>query len=272
VRRFRIESGRFFDADDDRTARRVAVLGARVADALFDEDPVGRPIRIRGIPFEVIGVLGRKGFVAGGDEDNQVVVPIRTALRRLFNATWLNAIFVSVDDSRGTADAERAINAVLRERHRVGPDEQPDFEVQNAATFLDLQRQTAATLRKLTSGIAGTALVIGGAGILALMLLSVKERTGEIGLRMAVGAQPRDVLIQFLIEATLLATAGWTGGMVLGGAGGTVVALSTTWKIGVPWEALLVSLGMALGMGLGFGAFPARRASLIPPIEALRTE
>lgn len=194
------------------------------------------------------------------------MVPIRTALHRLFNATWLNTIFVSVDDSRGMADAEQEIGAVLRERHRVGPEEQPDFEVQNATTFLALRHETAATLRRLTTGVAAVALIVGGTGIMALMLLSVRERTGEIGLRMAVGAQPRDILVQFLFEATLLTRGGWTGGIVLGSAGAAVVALSATWKIGVPWERLLVSLGMAMTIGVGFRAFPARRASLIPPI------
>jgi putative ABC transport system permease protein len=272
VRRFQIERGRFFDAEDDRQARRVAVLGARVAGALFDGNPLGQPIRIRGIPFDVIGVLAPKGAVTGGDEDNQVMVPIRTALRRLFNATWLNTIFVSVNDSRSMADAEREISAALRDRHRVGPEEQPDFEVQNATSFLALQQETAGTLRRLTTGIAAVALIVGGTGILALMLLSVRERTAEIGLRMAVGARPRDILVQFLFEATLLALGGWTAGIVLGGAGATVVALSTTWTIDVPWDALLVSLAMAMTIGLGFGAFPARRASLIPPMQALRTE
>jgi putative ABC transport system permease protein len=272
VRRFQIASGRFFDAEDDRTARRVAVLGARVADALFNENPLGQPIRVRGIPFEVIGVLAPKGAVAGADEDNQILVPIRTALRRVFNVTSLNTIFVTVNDSRGMADAEREISAVLRERHRVAPDEQPDFEVQNATTFLTLQQETAQALRRLTTGVAAIALAVGGTGILALMLLSVRERTGEIGLRMAVGAQPRDILVQFLFEATLLAMGGWTGGILVGMAGATAVALSTTWTIGVPWEALLVSVGMAMTIGLGFGAFPALRASLIPPIQALRTE
>jgi putative ABC transport system permease protein len=272
VRRFQMQSGRFFDADDDRDARRVAVLGARVAAALFDENPVGESIRIRGIPFEVIGALAPKGVVAGGDEDNQIVVPIRTALRRLFNATWLTSIFVNVTDSRAMPDAESEISGILRARHRVGPDEQPDFEVQNAATFLALQQETVETLGRLTTGVGAIAVAVGGTGILALMLLSVKERTSEIGLRMAVGARPRDILIQFLFEATLLALGGWTGGIVVGVGGATVVALSTTWQIGVPWEAFLVSLGMATIIGLGFGAFPARRASLIPPIRALRRE
>src|SRR5262249_6716213 len=218
------------------------------------------------------GVLAPKGVVAGGDEDNQIVVPIRTALRRVFNAAWLTAVFVSVADSSGLRDAEREISATLRARHRVAPDEQPDFEIQNAATFLALQRQTVGTLRQLTTGVAAVAVIVGGTGILALMLLSVKERTGEIGLRMAVGARPRDVLIQFLFEATLLALAGWTGGIIVGAAGAMIVALSAAWPMAVPWEALLVSLGMAMAIGLGFGAFPARRASRVPPMHALRAE
>jgi putative ABC transport system permease protein len=273
VRRFRVRGGRFFDADDDRAARRVAVLGARVATALFgDETPVGRSIRVRGIPFEVIGSLAPKGALAGGDEDNQIVVPIRTARRRVFNATWLTSIFVSVDDSRSMPQVERDIGQVLRVRHEVEPDERPDFDVQNAATFLALQQQTVRTLGWLTAAVGAIAVAVGGTGILALMLMSVRERTGEIGLRMAIGAQPRDILMQFLFEATLLALGGWTGGVVLGVAGSAVVALSTAWKIAVPWEALLVSLGMAMTIGLGFGTFPAQKASLIPPIQALRRE
>jgi putative ABC transport system permease protein len=271
VRRFQVEAGRFFDADDDRDSRRVAVLGARVAKSLFDGDAIGQPIRIRNIPFDVIGVLAPKGVVAGGDEDNQIVIPIRTALRRVFNVTSLNTVFVSVRDSRVMADAEREINAVLRARHRLDADERSDFEVQNAATFLALQQQTVETLRLLTVGVAGVAVVIGGSGILALMLLSVRERTSEIGLRMAVGAKPRDVLVQFLFEAIVLAFGGWASGIALGAAGAGIVALGTAWKVAIPWESLLVSLAMAGSIGLGFGAFPARRASLIPPIRALQT-
>ena len=272
VRRFQVQSGRFFDADDDRLARRVAVVGARVASALFGGNAVGQAIRIRGIPFQVIGVLAPKGVVAGGDEDNQMLVPVRTALRRVFNATWLNTIFVSVSDSREMEDAQREIRGLLADRHRIGPDEQPDFEVQNMTSFLSLQQQTTETLRRLTTGVAAVALVIGGTGILALMLMSVKERTDEIGLRVAVGAQPKDIFVQFLFEAVLLAIGGWTTGIVVGVAGAIVVAVSTTWKIDVPWEALLMSLGAAVTIGVGFGAFPARKASLMPPIQALRME
>src|SRR5262249_29718444 len=157
-------------------------LGARVAAALFDGEPVGQPLRIRGIPFEVIGRMAPKGVVAGGDEYNQSIVPIRTALRRLFNATWLPSIFVSLTDSRAVPEAERPIGLILRAQHRVAADAQPDFDVQHAASFLALRQQTVATLGRLTAAIGALAVIVGGTGILALMLLSVKERAGEIGL------------------------------------------------------------------------------------------
>lgn len=271
VRRFEIRSGRFFDVDDDRTARRVVVLGARVADALFDQDPVGRQIRIRRVPFDVIGVLAPKGALADGDEDNQVLVPIRTALRRVLNTTWLNAVFVRVRDARATADAQTEIAAVLRRRHRAARDGEPDFEIQDAARFVAMQGQVAGSLGRLTTGLAAIALLVGGTGIMALMLLSVKERTGEIGLRMAVGARPRDVLMQFLLEATLLALGGWTVGILLGAAGAAAVAAGTQWPVAAPVQAILASLAMAVTIGLGFGAVPARKAAMIPPIGALRT-
>jgi putative ABC transport system permease protein len=272
VRRFAVESGRFFDPDDDRNARRVAVLGARVADALFDGHPVGRQIRIERIPFEVIGVLAPKGVLADGDEDNQVLVPIRTALRRVFNTNWLNVVFVSARDPGSTAVAEAGIGAVLRQRHRAARDGEPDFEIQNADKFFALQQQAAGILGQFATGLAATAVVVGGTGIVGLMLLSVKERTGEIGLRIAVGARPRDILIQFLMEATILALGGWAAGTVVGAAGATVVRLSTAWPVATPVQAVLASLGMALALGLGFGVVPARRASRTPPIQALRRE
>lgn len=272
VRGFEVRRGRFFDEDDDRLARRVAVLGARVADALLDPDAAGGTIRIRGIPFDVVGVLAPKGALAGGDEDNQIVIPLKTALRRVFNVTWLTTMFVRVRDARAMGEVEREIRTLLRGRHRLAPDDPSDFEVQNATGFLLLQQDAARTLTRITGGVAAIALVVGGIGILVLMLLSIRERTSEIGLRMAVGARPRDILVQFLFEATLLALAGWAGGILLGAIGASVVALGTSWKVGMPWEALLASVAMATLIGLGFGALPARRASLIPPIQALRAE
>jgi putative ABC transport system permease protein len=273
VRRFQIQRGRFFDADDNREARRVVVLGARVAESLFDDDPVGEQVRIRRVPFDVIGVLAPKGALADGDEDNQVLVPVRTALRRVVNSTWLSSVFVSVrgNDPQSFTDAESEIGALLRQRHRVGSDGPPDFEVQNAARFLTMQRQTADTLGNMTAGLGGIALVVGGTGIMALMLLSVNERTSEIGLRLAVGATSRDILVQFLLESTILALGGWTAGILIGATGATIVAVITRWPIGVPMQSIVVSLGMAVTIGLGFGAIPARRAATIAPMRALLT-
>ena len=271
VRSFRLRAGRFLTDDDDRVAARVVVLGARVADALFpDDDPIGQQIRIGNVPFDVIGVLAGKGVQADGDEDNQAVVPIRTALRRVFNTTALSTIYVSVNDQRAMTDAETQIGSVLRIDHRADQDGRADdFEIQNAARMFALQQQAADSFRLLTTGLGALALVVGGTGILALMLMSVKERTGEIGLRMAVGAKPNDILLQFLFEATLLAMAGWVLGIGISMLGGVAVAFATTWAVDVPIAAVLSSFGMALAIGLGFGAFPARKASLVPPIDAL---
>jgi putative ABC transport system permease protein len=275
VRRFRVRSGRFFDTEDERTARRVAVLGARIEERLFPgEDPVGHSIRIRGVPFEIIGVFEAKGVQAdGSDEDNQVVIPLRTALRRVFNTTWISTVFVSVRDPARMEDAEAEIAALLRERHQLERTGKPDdFAVQNKTRFLAAQQETIGSLTLLTTGLAALALLVGGTGILALMLLSVKERTGEIGLRRAVGARPRDILVQFLAEAAVLALGGWLAGVACGALGAGAFAFGTEWKVAVPVEALLASLVMASVTGLGFGAFPARKASLLPPIQALSSE
>jgi putative ABC transport system permease protein len=279
VRRFRLRAGRFFDAEDEDDARRVAVLGARVAERLFGDEPaaalLGQDLRLRSIPFEIVGVLEAKGVLAdGSDEDNMIVIPIRTALRRVFNVPYLSTVFVTVRDVRdggmpGQMDAAQAeIGALLRDRHRLAD----DFAIQDKAKLLASQKEAAATLTLFTAGLSGLALLVGGTGILALMLLSVKERTGEIGLRLAVGARPRDILVQFLAEATALALGGWLAGVAVAALGTGGLALGTSWKVAVPVGALLASLAMALITGLGFGAVPARRASLLPPIRALGTE
>jgi putative ABC transport system permease protein len=281
VRRFRLGAGRFFDAEDEAGARRVAVLGARVAERLFGDEAaaalIGRGLRLRGIPFEIIGVLEAKGVLAdGSDEDNTIVIPIRTALRRVFNVAYLSTVFVTVHepDGRGRMDeAQAEIGALLRQRHRLrGDTPADDFAVQDKAKLLASQRETVGTLTLFIAGLSALALLVGGTGILALMLLSVKERTGEIGLRLAVGARPRDVLVQFLAEATALALGGWLAGVALAALGTVGLALGTSWKVALPAGALLASLAMALITGLGFGAVPARRASRLPPIRALGTE
>jgi putative ABC transport system permease protein len=269
VRRFHLRSGRFFDEDDDRAARRVVVLGARVADQLADPDIVGKQVRIRGIPFDVIGVLAPKGVLADGDEDDQVVVPTRTALRRLLNVTWLSAVYVSASDPGAVGPTESAIGGLLAQRHPPRQTLQGSFEIQDASRFFTLQRRTTAALASLTTVLAGVALGVGGTGIMALMLLSVRERTSEIGLRVAVGATPRDIVVQFLLESLILALSGWTVGAALGGAGALAIKFGVGWPVVLPMSALVSSFGVGLVIGLGFGAIPARRASLVQPARAL---
>jgi putative ABC transport system permease protein len=251
----------------------VAVLGSRIARALCpDEDAVGRAIRLRGLPFEVIGVLEPKGIQAdGSDQDGNVFIPIRTALRRVFNTTWLSAVFVSVDERPRMDATAAAVRAVLRERHRLPPGAADDFQVQDQVRLLAMQQAAVQSLTWLTAGLAAVSLLVGGAGIFALMFLSVKERTAEIGLRMAVGARPRDVLLQFLGEAAVLAVGGWLVGALAAVLGGLGVALGTEWKVAFPAGAAAASLAMALVTGLGFGALPAGKAARLPPIRALGT-
>ena len=275
VCRFRIGYGRFLDDDDNRRAQRVAVLGARVEQELFPgQKATGKDIRIRGVPFEVIGVLKPKGIQAdGSDQDNQVIIPIRTALRRVFNLTWLNPIFVSVRDPVEMDSAESGIAQLLRYRHRLNSGNKPDdFSIQNKTRALAAQRQLADSLTTLGVGLAGVSLIVGGIGILALMSMSVKERTGEIGLRMAVGARPADILVQFLVEALLLALAGWLAGGVAGISAASAIALAAKWKIAISPSILLLSLGTVLTAAVGFGGYPARKAALIAPISALQVE
>jgi putative ABC transport system permease protein len=273
LRNLRVARGRFFDEDDDAASRRVVVLGSRVASALFPgEDPLGREVRLRGVPFEVIGVLEAKGIQAdGSDQDGNVFIPIRTALRRVFNTTWLSAVFVSVGDRRRMGDAQAQVASLLRERHRRPPGAPDDFQVQDQVRLLALQESAVRSLTWLTAGLAGVALLVGGAGIVALMYLSVKERTAEIGLRMAVGARPRDVLLQFLGEATLLAVGGWLLGVAAAALGAVALAATTEWRVAFPTAAAAASFMMALCIGLGFGALPARKAARLPPVRALAT-
>jgi putative ABC transport system permease protein len=272
IRRFRIAEGRFFDTDDNHAARRVAVLGARVIEKVFGDRPaVGQEIRVRGVPFAIIGALEGKGTTAdGADQDNQVLVPMETAARRIFNSTWLTAVYVSVTAPERMDEAELEIERLLRARHQRGLDSKADdFSIQNTAKTRSVQQEMTQSLSRFSAGLAGIALLVGGVGILALMLLSVRERASEIGLRMAVGARPRDILIQFLAEATALSLGGWIGGMAVGGAAALAVARFTTWTVGVPVPAVLASFATAVIIGLGFGVVPARNAARIPPIEAL---
>lgn len=275
VGNFSIRLGRFLTNDDDENSLRVAVLGARINQLLFGgQNSIGRHIMIGDVPFEVIGVLNAKGVLAdGSDEDDRIVIPIRTALRRVFNIAWLNPIFVSVDNASNMDETQTQITELLRVRHRLKElDEPDDFSIQDKTKVLATQRNLAEMLTLLATGLAMASLVVGGLGVLALMLMSVKERTTEIGLRIAVGARSRDILVQFLLESTGLSAGGWLIGAVLGIVAALVVGRVTTWNVAISPKLLMITLGVMAGSGLAFGAYPARKASLMTPITALRTE
>lgn len=275
ARRFELGSGRFLDRDDEVEARRVVVLGARLASVLApDCSPVGAEIRLGGVPFEVVGVLRPKGpSNDGADQDSEALVPLATAARRIFNRDFLTVVYTSVGDPAQMGAAAEAIADVLRVRHRLAVTARPDdFAVQNTAKSRSIQQELVATLSRYTAGLASLALLVGGTGILGLMLMSVRERTGEIGLRVAVGAAARDIFRLFLFEALVLALSGWLAGLTVAGMTALAVARLTAWNLGLPMASLLVTLGTVLVIGLGFGAWPARNAARIPPIQALQTK
>ncbi len=272
LRRFELAAGRFLSAEDSRDCRRVAVLGAAVAHELFPAGgAVGREVRIRGVPFEVVGALAARGTTTdGADQDNQVLVPLSTAQRRVFNVRCLTSAYVGVVTPAAIDEAEAAVVALLRTRHGCAASgAEEDFAVQSTAKTRAIENELTAALGRYGTGLSLLALLVGGAGMLALMLLSVRERTGEIGLRAAVGAQPRAIYLQFLAEACVLAVSGWLSGTLLGGVGVVVVACGTGWPLDLSLGAIATALALTLALGLVFGTLPAGRASRVPPLVAL---
>ena len=271
VRGYRVQAGRFLEESDDAEARRVAVLGARIAEALFpDGDAVGRELRLRGVPFQVIGTLAPKGAADGGDEDGLLVMPIATAMRRVFNRSSISAIFVSAVDVAAMDEASGAVARLVRTRHRPARGGRDDFDVQNTARQIGRRRQTLGLLDGITTGLGAVTMLAGGAGVFTLMWLSVADRTAEIGLRLAVGATQAGILGQFLAEAVLLTIAGWIAGIAAGGAAIAVLATGTRWPIGMPMDAVVDSTALALATALVAGSVPAIRAARTAPVEALR--
>ena len=274
VRDYHLRQGRFFDEDEDRGRRRVAILGPTVAANLFGgADPVGAVVRLGRVPFTVIGVLAAKGLDSNGaDQDDLVIVPLRTALRRLFNLSYINTIYVKAGGDREMKRAETEIRAVLRAAHHLRPGKADDFTIQNQAAVIEAQRESSQTFTLLIGGIAAVSLLVGGIGILAVMLISVRERTREIGLRMAVGARKKDILMQFLGEALLLGC----GGAVIGTAIGTVTAAAIAWfarwPLVLPIDLITLAFAVTLGLGVAFGVYPAIRAARLDPIKALQFE
>ena len=271
-----MSNGRFFTTEENRAGLRVAVLGSQVAQRLFpDIDPVGRVIRIGRVPFEIVGVLISKGISVDGaaEEDNQVIVPIKTALRRVFNVEYLKMIYLEVSNTAFMDDAAQEVAAILRGRHRLARYGRPDdFTIQNQRLVMEAELATVASFRTMITGMGAVALVVGGVGILSIMLLSVRERRSEIGLRVAVGARRRDVWLQFLIEAVVLGGAGGLLGLTLGVGSSWIVSVSTEWTAVVTPASIATALASALTIGVVFGVYPAVRAASWDPIDALRTK
>ncbi len=276
VRDFRTVSGRYFTRDENQMSARVVVLGARVRELLFpDQDPIGKTVRVGRTSFEIIGVLESKGTTVDGlsEEDNQVVIPIRSALRRVFNVDYINMIYVQVRDADRMQHAAAQIADILRTRHRtVELGRADDFAIQNQRLVLAARLQTVASFRRMILGLGAVAVLVGGVGVLSVMLLAVRERRNEVGLRVAVGARRRDILTQFLLESLFLGAAGGALGVIAGSTVAWVVGESTEWHTTINGLALLVGLFSAFAIGALFGAYPAQRAASLDPIEALRAE
>jgi putative ABC transport system permease protein len=274
IRNIPLASGRPFDADEDRMRRRVAVLGPTVVRTLFGTaDPVGQDIRIGRVPFEVIGATRPRGTDANGvDQDDIVLVPLETAMRRLLNIPYIHTIYVQAQGSQWMDRVERDVGARLRERQRLAEGRPDTFTIQNQKTLLRAERETARAMTLLIGGVASIALLVGGVGILAVMLMSVRERTREIGLRRALGARPRDIRLQFLVEATLVAGAGGLLGVAAGIGSTHVAAVLGSWEALVSWPAASMAFAFSVTVGVIFGLYPAVRASRLEPIQALRSE
>ena len=265
--------GRFFTEEENRRRERVALVGRTVAKALFgDENPVGKTIKVNRMAFQVIGVLKPRGSSGMRDEDDVVVIPLQTAMHRLMGKDYIDAIDVTAADSSVVDQTQASIEALFPDWPRVPGAEGPGYQVRNFASMQSAFTSIIRTLSILLATVAAISLLVGGIGIMNIMLVSVTERTREIGLRKALGATNRDILVQFLIEAVTLCLGGGALGIVLGAILTMILAHLTGWSLAVSGGAILLACGFSAGVGLVFGMWPARKASLLDPIEALRHE
>jgi putative ABC transport system permease protein len=275
IRSWQLQYGQFFTSEDVRTAAKVVVLGANVSDQLFGEnvDPTGVTIRVRNHVFRVLGVMQRKGASGMGQNmDDQVFVPFTTVMKKLEGRQNLNRIYASAASADGLSQAAVAITNVLRAQHELVAGEPDDFTVQTLEDMVALRTQTTQTMTSLLAGVAFVSLVVGGIGIMNIMLVSVTERTREIGLRLAIGARGSDVLFQFLIEAVVISLVGGAVGIGLGFAVAEFVRVYQNWPTVVPPDAVATAVVFSAFVGIFFGFYPARKAAGLDPIEALRFE
>jgi putative ABC transport system permease protein len=274
-----VESGRPFAPEDNDGATKVALLGQTTALNLFgDADPLGQIIRIKKVPFTVVGILSRKGQSSWGqDQDDIILIPLSTAKKKVLGVSQANprsvgSISIKVRAGEDMREAEDQIRALLRQRHRLQPAQDDDFWLRNLSEVLQTQEESSKVMTYLLAAIASVSLLVGGIGIMNIMLVSVTERTREIGLRMAVGARGRDILLQFLVEAITLSLIGGVIGIAFGLGGSRVISYLAEWRTLVSAEAIALAFGFSALIGIFFGFYPARKAARLDPIEALRYE
>jgi putative ABC transport system permease protein len=274
VKSWNVEKGTFFGESEVRAAAKVCLLGTTVANALFEgQDPVGQTVRIKNFPFRVVGVLEAKGGNSmGQDQDDVVVAPYTTVMRLLKNRQKVDMFMASAVSRSSVETAQTEIEALLRQRHRIGPGQDSDFMIRSQQEIAQTADQTSRTLSTLLASAASISLLVGGIGIMNIMLVSVTERTREIGIRMAIGAKGRDVLTQFLVEAITLSIAGGALGVALGVGASRILAWKAGWPILLSPGAIALAFGFSAAIGVFFGFYPARKAARLDPIEALRYE
>ncbi len=277
VREWPLASGRPFTDQDVKSATKVCLLGQSVVDNLFgDMEPVGQSIRIKNVPFIVIGVLARKGqSPQGQDQDDTIYVPVTTAQKKLFGTSFpgmVRIIMVKAKSTEDLAPAEKQVNELLRQRHHIGPKQENDFTVRNLTQIMQTAEQSTKVMTLLLGAIASVSLLVGGIGIMNIMLVSVTERTREIGIRMAIGAKTWDIRLQFIIEALTLSLIGGVAGIILGISGSELISVFAGWSTVISPLSILLAFGFSGMVGIFFGFYPAYKASLLDPIDALRYE
>jgi len=274
IRDWGVASGSMFTDREVRSAAKVAVLGAKTAHELFGVlDPVGQTVRVGNMPFVIIGVLTSKGAGVGGqNQDDRVVIPYTTAMKRITGDKYLRSVYLQIGESERIPIAQDQITRLLRQRHRLLPGAPDDFNIFNQQEIADTVNTVTSTLTLLLGAIAGLSLVVGGIGIMNIMLVSVTERTREIGIRISVGAQPGDIRIQFLIEAITLSLLGGLVGVLLGIGATRLIGAVSSFKPIVSMGSIVLAFTVSFSIGVFFGFYPARRASLLDPIDALRYE
>jgi putative ABC transport system permease protein len=277
IRDWPLSSGRSFTQQDIDGATKVCLLGKTVVDNLFGGiDPIGQIIRIKMVPFTVIGVLASKGqSTQGQDQDDTIIVPLTTAQKKLFGMQFpgmVRVILVQAREPEVMKDVENQINDLLRQRHHIQPKQDNDFSVRNLTEIMSAAEQSASVMSLLLGAIASISLIVGGIGIMNIMLVSVTERTREIGIRIAVGAKGRDILLQFLIESLVLSLIGGIMGIGIGVAGTLILSSFTQWPTLFSMKAILLAFIFSGSVGVFFGFYPARKASMLNPIEALHYE